>query len=45
MSKLIAVGVLLLMASSSDSKPCEHTKRSQINMCVYDSTWEATESR
>lgn len=25
-------------------KPCEHTKRSHINFCVYDSTWEATES-
>ncbi len=26
------------------SKPCEHTKRSHINMCVYDSRWEANES-
>ena len=25
-------------------KPCEHTKRSHINMCVYDSTWEASEA-
>jgi type III restriction enzyme len=25
-------------------KPCEHTKRSHINMCVYDSRWEANES-
>lgn len=25
-------------------KPCEHTKKSHINMCVYDSTWEASES-
>lgn len=25
-------------------KPCEHAKRSHINFCVYDSTWEATES-
>jgi type III restriction enzyme len=25
-------------------RPCEHTKRSHVNMCVYDSTWEATES-
>ncbi len=25
-------------------KPCEHTKRSHINMCVFDSTWEATEA-
>ncbi|MGA7722081.1 MAG: DEAD/DEAH box helicase family protein [Ignavibacteriaceae bacterium] len=26
------------------SKPCERTKKSHINFCVYDSTWEATES-
>jgi len=25
-------------------KPCEPTKRSHINFCVYDSTWEASES-
>ncbi|SPD72234.1 Type III restriction enzyme, res subunit [uncultured Desulfobacterium sp.] len=25
-------------------RPCEHTQRSHINMCVYDSTWEASES-
>lgn len=25
-------------------KPCEYTKRSHINFCVFDSTWEATES-
>jgi len=25
-------------------KPCEPTVKSHINMCVYDSTWEATES-
>jgi type III restriction enzyme len=25
-------------------KPCEHTKKSHINMCVFDSTWEATEA-
>ena len=25
-------------------KPCEHTKRSHINMCVYDSRWEANEA-
>ena len=25
-------------------KPCEYTKRSHINFCVYDSTWEATEA-
>ena len=26
------------------SKPCEHTQRSHINMCMYDSRWEANES-
>jgi len=26
------------------SRPCERTKRSHINFCVYDSTWEDTES-
>lgn len=25
-------------------KPCEHTKRSHINMCVFDSRWEASEA-
>ena len=25
-------------------KPCAHTKRSHINFCVFDSTWEASES-
>jgi type III restriction enzyme len=25
-------------------KACEHTKRSHINMCVFDSTWEASEA-
>ena len=25
-------------------KPCEHTKRSHINVCVYDSTWEASDA-
>jgi hypothetical protein len=25
-------------------KPCEHTRKSHINMCVFDSTWEASES-
>ena len=25
-------------------KPCEPTKKSHINHCVYDSTWEATEA-
>ena len=26
------------------SKPCEYTKRSHINHCVFDSTWEASEA-
>jgi type III restriction enzyme len=26
------------------ANPCERTKRSHINFCVYDSTWEDTES-
>lgn len=26
------------------SKPCEYTKKSHINHCVYDSRWEASES-
>ena len=25
-------------------KPCGHTKKSHINMCVFDSTWEASEA-
>ena len=25
-------------------RPCEHTARSHINFCVYDSTWEASEA-
>ena len=25
-------------------KPCERTCRSHINMCVYDSTWEASDA-
>jgi type III restriction enzyme len=25
-------------------KPCEHTKRTHINMCVFDSRWEASEA-
>lgn len=25
-------------------RPCEHTQKSHINMCVFDSTWEATEA-
>jgi type III restriction enzyme len=24
------------------SKPCEATRKSHINVCVYDSTWEAS---
>ncbi|MER3486399.1 MAG: type III restriction endonuclease subunit R, partial [Chloroflexota bacterium] len=26
------------------AKPCEHTKKSHINVCVYDSTWEASDA-
>ena len=26
------------------SKPCHFTQRSHINMCVYDSTWEASDA-
>jgi hypothetical protein len=26
------------------SKPCAHTKKSHINFCVYDSSWEASEA-
>ena len=26
------------------SKPCEHTHKSHINVCVYDSTWEASDA-
>ena len=25
-------------------KPCEYTKKSHINFCIFDSTWEASES-
>lgn len=25
-------------------RPCERTKRSHINVCVYDSTWEASDA-
>lgn len=25
-------------------KPCEYTKKSHINLCVFDSTWEASEA-
>ena len=26
------------------AKPCERTQKSHINVCVFDSTWEATEA-
>ena len=26
------------------SRPCEHTRKSHIKLCVYDSTWEACEA-
>src|SRR5205823_1785814 len=26
------------------ARPCERTRRSHINVCVFDSTWEASES-
>lgn len=32
------------MATWYTGKPCHFTKRSHINMCVFDSTWEATEA-
>ena len=32
------------MAPWYTSKPSEHTSHSHINMCVYDSTWEASEA-
>ena len=32
------------MSTWYTGKPCEHTRRSHINMCVYDSTWEASEA-
>jgi type III restriction enzyme len=32
------------MRSWYTSKPCEYTKKSHINHCVYDSRWEASES-
>jgi type III restriction enzyme len=32
------------MRPRDTSRPCEHTKRSHINVCVFDSTWEATEA-
>lgn len=42
--------VVVPIRSTSDMLPwytgkaCEHTKRSHINMCVYDSRWEANEA-
>ena len=32
------------MRSWQTSKPCEWTQKSHINFCVFDSTWEASES-
>ena len=32
------------MATWHTAKPCEHTQRSHINCCVYDSAWEASEA-
>ena len=32
------------MATWYTGKPCHFTSRSHINMCVYDSTWEASEA-
>jgi len=32
------------MLSWRTAKPCEYTKKSHINFCVFDSTWEASES-
>ena len=32
------------MATWYTGKPCESAKRSHINFCVYDSTWEASEA-
>ena len=32
------------MATWYTGKPCERTRRSHINFCVYDSTWEASEA-
>jgi type III restriction enzyme len=32
------------MVSWWTGKPCEATKRSHINVCVYDSTWEASDA-
>ena len=32
------------MSTWYTGKPCEHTAHSHINLCVYDSTWEASEA-
>jgi type III restriction enzyme len=32
------------MRSWYTGKPCERTKKSHINVCVYDSTWEASDA-
>jgi type III restriction enzyme len=32
------------MLSWRTARPCEYTKKSHINFCVFDSTWEASES-
>ena len=32
------------MRTWNTGKPCERTKRSHINVCVYDSTWEAADA-
>lgn len=32
------------MRSWHTGKPCERTKKSHINVCVYDSTWEASDA-
>ncbi|MDI7277928.1 MAG: type III restriction endonuclease subunit R, partial [Anaerolineae bacterium] len=38
------VGSTADMATWWTGKPCEATRRSHINYCVYDSTWEASEA-
>lgn len=32
------------MRTWSTGKPCERTRKSHINVCVYDSTWEASDA-
>jgi type III restriction enzyme len=32
------------MRTCYTGKPCEYTKRSHINFCVYDSTWESADA-